>query len=311
MFDGAEEVMGEVSDRRSGCLQPDREDRLLGLSPSGFHEIAYVDWGPIDDERPVICVHGLTRQGRDFDYLAADLAASGRRVICPDLPGRGRSGRIGPDDYSLPQYCSDMNALIARLGVREVDWVGTSLGGLIGIVMAGFSGSIIRKLVINDIGPFVSSTGLRRIGGYIADMPTSFATIEDGETYFRAVLAPYGYLADEHWRHLVIHSLRWDEASGRYAVLCDPAIAKAFKTPWFYAPLDLWKYWEAIKVPMLVLHGAKSDLLSIDLTNEMRRRNRRADVFRFDDRGHVPPLTTPDQIKIVTDFLKAKPREAT
>ncbi|WP_338828309.1 alpha/beta hydrolase [Bradyrhizobium sp. 27S5] len=310
MLDGEYEVAGKASGGTSEGPQPDRAGRLLGLSPSGFHEIAYVDWGPVDDIRPVICVHGVTRQARDFDHLAADLAASGRRVICPDLPGRGRSGRISnPDDYSLPQYCSDMNALVARLGVREVDWVGTSLGGLIGIVMAGFSGSIVRKLVINDIGPFVSATGLRRIGGYIADMPASFSTIEDGERYFRTVLAPYGYLADEHWRHLAIHSLRWEEANGRYAVLCDPAIAKAFKTPWFYAPLDLWKYWEAIKVPMLVLHGAKSDLLSIDLTNEMRRRNRRADIFRFDDRGHVPPLVTPDQIKVVTDFLKAPPRD--
>ena len=157
--------MGKLAGRADDPPRPDREGTLLGLSPSGFHRITYVDWGPADDERPIICVHGVTRQGRDFDYLAAKLAASGRRVICPDLPGRGRSGRIGdPDGYSLPQYCSDMNALIARLGVREVDWVGSSLGGLIGMVMAGFSGSIVRKLVINDIGPYVSSTGLRRIG---------------------------------------------------------------------------------------------------------------------------------------------------
>jgi pimeloyl-ACP methyl ester carboxylesterase len=301
---------GVASVETSGRLRPDREGVVLGLSPSGFHEIRYVDWGSLDDKRPVICVHGLTRQGRDFDYLAAELATSGRRVICPDLPGRGRSGRLGnPDDYALPQYCSDMNALIARLDVREVDWVGTSLGGLVGMVLAGFSGTIVRRLVVNDIGPFVSSTGLRRIGAYIADMPTSFATFEEGENYFRRVLAPYGELADAHWRHIAEHSLRWDEAKARYAVLCDPAIAKAFNKPWFYPSLDLWKYWEAIKAPMLILHGAKSDLLSIDLTNEMRRRNRRADIFRFDDRGHVPPLMTRDQIRIVTDFLESKPRD--
>jgi pimeloyl-ACP methyl ester carboxylesterase len=108
---------------------------------------------PVNEARPIICVHGLTRQGRDFDYLAAVLASSGRRVICPDLPGRGRSGRLrNPGDYSLPQNCSDMNALMARLGVREVDWVGTSLGGLIGIVMAGFPGTTVRKLVVNGQG---------------------------------------------------------------------------------------------------------------------------------------------------------------
>jgi pimeloyl-ACP methyl ester carboxylesterase len=302
-------LLHQISSMPAELAQPERADVVLGLSPSGFHEIAYVDWGPAGDPRPVICVHGLTRQGRDFDYLAAQLVAGGRRVICPDLPGRGRSGRLtNPDDYSLPQYCADMNALLARLGVREVDWIGTSLGGLVGMAMAGFTGSIVRKLVINDIGPFVSSNGLRRIGRYIGDMPTSFETIEEGERYFRTVLEPYGYLSDQHWRHLTGHSLRWEDERNRYAVLCDPSVAKGFNNPWFHPPLDLWKYWEAIKVPVLVLHGAKSDLLSRDLTAQMRKRNRHADVFSFDDCGHVPPLMAPDQIKIVTDFLKAAPR---
>lgn len=304
MFDGTEKLMRRGVDGSQQPPRPDREDALLGLSPSGFHEIAYVDWGPLDDPRPIVCVHGLTRQGRDFDYLAAELAAGGRRVICPDLPGRGRSGRVrNPDDYSLPQYCADMNALLARLRVTEVDWVGTSLGGLVGIAMAGFPGSIVRKLVVNDIGPFVSSTGLRRIGSYIADMPESFATIEVAEKYYRTVLEPYGDLSDEHWRHLTTHSLKWDDAGKRYAVLCDPAIAKGFTTPWFYPPLNLWKYWEAIEASILVLHGAASDLLSNGMTLDMRKRNRRASVFRFDDCGHVPPLMAPDQIRVVTDFL--------
>jgi pimeloyl-ACP methyl ester carboxylesterase len=284
---------------------PDRRNEFLGLSPSGFHKISYVDWGPIEDKRPVICVHGLTRQGRDFDHLAVELAAAGRRVICPDLVGRGRSGRIdNPRDYSLPQYCSDMNALIARLGVREVDWVGTSLGGLIGMVMAGFSGSILRKLVINDIGPFVSSAGLRRIGGYLREMPTSFETLADAEQYFRTVLAPYGELSDEHWAHLTIHSVLQDDETGRCAMLCDPMIAKAFTAPWFYSSLDLWRYWEAIDVPILVLHGGKSDLLSRDLTTEMRRRNLMASLVRFDDHGHVPPLMDREQVAIVAAFLQ-------
>jgi len=282
-----------------------REDAVLGLSPSGFHSLAYTDWGPLDDKRPIICVHGLTRQGRDFDHLAGQLADAGRRVICPDLPGRGRSGWISnPDHYALPQYCADMNALIARLGVSGVDWVGTSLGGLIGMIMAGFSGSIVRKLVINDIGPFVSSTGLQRIGQYIGKMPSLFASIEDAEMYFRTVLAPYGDLIDEHWRHLTTHSVRWDDSKQGYVLLCDPKIAKGFRLPWFQ-PLNLWAYWEAIKVPVLVLRGARSDLLSFDLAAEMRRRNRLANVFQVDDCGHVPPLMAREQIDVVTQFLQA------
>lgn len=295
------EPRDEVS--ASEAPRPDREATYLGLSPSGFHELAYTDWGPVDDPRPIICVHGLTRQGRDFDYLAGALVAAGRRIICPDLPGRGRSAWLSKaDDYALPQYCADMNALIARLGVREVDWVGTSLGGMIGMIMAGFSGSIVRKLVINDIGPFVTSSGLHRIGQYIGSMPPSFATLDDAEGYLRTVLAPYGRLADAHWRHLARHSVRWNEERACYAMLCDPAIAKAFKSTWFY-PLNLWNYWEAIKAPVLVLHGAHSDLLSFDLTQEMKKRNRLASVFSFDDCGHVPPLMAADQIDVVTRFL--------
>jgi pimeloyl-ACP methyl ester carboxylesterase len=136
-------------------------------------------------------------------------------------------------------------------------------------------------------------------------MPTSFVTMEDGERYFRNVLEPYGYLSDEHWRHIASHSLCWDDERRHYAVLCDPAIAKSFNSPWFY-PLDLWKYWEAIKVPLLVLHGARSDLLSSGMAQEMRKRNPRASVFRFDDCGHVPPLMTGDQIEVVTTFLETR-----
>jgi pimeloyl-ACP methyl ester carboxylesterase len=285
-------------------VEPERHGFVRGLSPAGFHKIAFVDWGPVDDMRPVICLHGLTRQGRDFDYVAGPLAAAGRRVICPDLPGRGLSDRLAnPDDYSLGQYCSDMNVLLACLQVEEVDWVGTSLGGLVGMVLAGFPGNIIKRLVINDIGPYVSSTGLRRIGQYIQEMPASFPTLDDAEKYLRRVLAPYGHLSDEHWRHLTRHSVRWDDGRGHFKVLCDPRVAKAFRYPWFY-PLDLWKYWDAITIPTLLLHGGKSDLLSRDLTLEMRKRNSHAEIFRFDDCGHVPPLMATEQVDIVVGFVR-------
>jgi pimeloyl-ACP methyl ester carboxylesterase len=145
--------------------EPDRTGTILGLSMSGFHSVAYTDNGPPNARIPIVCVHGLTRQGRDFDYLTAHLAAVGRRVVCPDLVGRGQSGKLlNPNEYALPQYCADMNALIAALGAKEVDWVGTSLGGLIGIVLAGLPGNPIRRLVINDIGPYLPWAGLARIG---------------------------------------------------------------------------------------------------------------------------------------------------
>ncbi len=135
-------------------------------------------------------------------------------------------------------------------------------------------------------------------------MPATFATIEDAERYFRTVLALYGELIDEHWRHLTTHSVRWEDTRQTYAVLCDPKIARGFRQPWFQ-PLNLWAYWKAISGPILVLRGARSDLLSPNLAAEMRKRNRAASIFQFDNRGHVPPPMAREQINIVIHFLRA------
>jgi len=287
-------------------LEPDRSGSIRGLSLTGFHKLAYVDWGPTDADVPVVCVHGLSRQGRDFDYLAADLAAAGRRVLCPDLVGRGRSERLrDPNEYALPQYCADINALIAHSEADQVDWVGTSLGGLIGIVLAGMPGTPIRRLVINDIGPFLPWSGLARIGSYVSSAPGDFASLEEAELYLRDVLAPFGDLPDEHWAHLTRHSVAWSEDRQRFVVLCDREIVRAFRNPWHYS-LDLWKYWTAIKLPMLVIRGAESDLLPADLARTMERRSPFAKIHEIEGCGHAPPLMSTEQIKVVSDFLFAK-----
>jgi pimeloyl-ACP methyl ester carboxylesterase len=286
--------------------EPDRSGSIRGLSLSGFHELAYVDWGPFEAEIPVVCIHGLSRQGRDFDYLASDLAVTGRRVICPDLVGRGRSGRLrNANEYALPQYCTDINALIARLGAKQVDLVGTSLGGLIGIVLAGQPGTPIRRLVVNDIGPYLPWSGLVRIGSYLSSMPADFGGLEEVEAYLREVLAPFGDLPDEHWTHLARHSVAWHPERERYVVLWDPQIVRAFRNPWHYS-IDLWKYWTAIKVPILVLRGAESDLLTADLAREMMGRNLFAKIHEIEGCGHAPALMSADQIKPVSDFLSPR-----
>ena len=286
-------------------LQPDRSGSILGLSKTGFHEIGYVEWGPTDAERVVICVHGLTRQGRDFDHLAAHLAALGIRVICPDLVGRGRSGRLrDAQDYALPQYCSDMNALIAHSGAARVDWIGTSLGGLIGLVLAGFpEPHPIRRLVINDIGPVVPASGLQRIGQYVAEMPISFGSLNEAEQYLRKVLAPFGNLEDEHWRHLAAHSVLLDPATGRYLTLCDPAIREAFKTSPNSSGAHLWTYWDSIDIPILVVRGRDSDLLPAYIAQEMARRNPRMRLHEVPGCGHAPTLMSPDEIEPIARFL--------
>jgi len=276
---------------------------LRGLSLTGYHHLAYADWGPATASVPVVCVHGLTRQGRDFDFLAYRLAAAGRRVVCPDLVGRGRSGRLrNPDEYALPQYCADLNALIAKTGAQQIDWVGTSLGGMVGIVLAGLPGNPIRRLVINDIGPYLPWSGLSRLGAYVVRMPTSFASFDDAETYFRDVLEPFGALSDDEWWHLVRHSIAWDETEERFAMLCDPGIVRAFRNPWHYS-IDLWKYWKAIRVPILVVRGEDSDLLPPDLADRMERLNPLVTIRTFADCGHAPPLFTTDQTDPVVEFL--------
>jgi len=286
-------------------LEPDRAGTLRGLSLTGFHQIAYVDWGPLEGAIPVLCVHGLSRQGRDFDYVAVELAAMGRRVVCPDLVGRGRSGKLrNPNEYALPQYCADMNALVARLGTEQVDFIGTSLGGLIGMVLAGMPGNLIRRLVVNDIGPFLPWKGLARIGTYLSAMPSDFRDLGVAETYFREVLAPFGGLTDEEWMHITRHSVEWHASRERYVTLFDPQIVRAFRNPWHYS-LDLWKYWTAIEVPILVIRGEESDMLPADLARDMMRRNPRARVVEMKGCGHAPLLMSAEQIGCVSEFLNA------
>lgn len=229
----------------------------------------------------------------------------GRRVVCPDLVGRGRSGKLrNPNEYALPQYCADMNALVARLGTEQVDFIGTSLGGLIGMVLAGMPGNLIRRLVVNDIGPFLPWKGLARIGTYLSAMPSDFRDLGVAETYFREVLAPFGGLTDEEWMHITRHSVEWHASRERYVTLFDPQIVRAFRNPWHYS-LDLWKYWTAIEVPILVIRGEESDMLPADLARDMMRRNPRARVVEMKGCGHAPPLMSAEQIGCVSEFLNA------
>ncbi len=279
-----------------------RERQVLGLSAGGFHRVAYSEWGDPAAERVVVCVHGLTRNGRDFDPLAAALAEAGRRVICPDVVGRGASDRLAdPAGYGYPQYLADMTALVARLDVARVDWVGTSMGGLIGMMLAAQPRHPLGRLVINDVGPFVPKASLERLGDYVGKDPL-FPDLAAAEAYFRDVHAPFGALSDAQWRHLTEHSTKRAEDGWRLAY--DPAIAAPFKEDEL-EDIDLWPVWDAIEAPVMVLRGADSDLLLAETAAEMAGRGPKAEVVEIPGCGHAPALMDEAQIALVRDWLLA------
>jgi pimeloyl-ACP methyl ester carboxylesterase len=285
----------------ANVIEP-RFGQVMCPSSAGFHPIAYTEWGDPDASRVAICVHGLTRQGRDFDPLAVALVQRGYRVVCPDLAGRGRSGWLGnPADYGLPQYASDMIMVIARTGAAEIDWVGTSLGGLTGIHFAAMSQAPIRRLVINDVGPFLPGEVLARFGIYLNRMPKSFANFHAAEAYFREVLAPYGRLGDAEWFHLTKHSIARDP-DGRFRLLIDPEIGRPFRSMMFFN-VSMWQQWDSIACPVMVLRGEYSDLLTPDVAQAMTQRGPRAKLVEFQECGHAPALMDHRQIGTVVHWL--------
>jgi pimeloyl-ACP methyl ester carboxylesterase len=270
-------------------------------SPKGLHRIAYLEWGDPRNERVLVCVHGLTRCARDFDTLAA--AMSDRcRVVCPDVAGRGDSAWL-PDPmlYQLPQYLADMATLIARLDVERVEWVGTSMGGLLGMALASLPDTPVARLVINDAGPVVTKTSLERIASYVGNAPV-FPDIEAAEKYVRAVSATFGPHTDAEWRFLTEVVVRKNDGGG-LRLHYDPKLAQPFRATMPDRDLELWPVWDAIRCPTLVLRGALSDLLTRDTCEKMAGRGPQAKVVEIPGVGHAPTLMHADQVKLVRDFL--------
>jgi pimeloyl-ACP methyl ester carboxylesterase len=306
------------------------ERSFLSLSPAGFHRIAYLDWGRHAAAQAVVCVHGLSRNSRDFDFLARDLARD-CRVICPDVVGRGDSEWLADKrDYSFSTYLSDAAALIARItapappahfgtlrgrraadGPAHIDWVGTSMGGLIGMLLAAKPGSPIRRLVLNDVGPFISWGSLYQLKGYVTG-GGSFGDSAEVEAFVREACAPFGPLTDEQWRHLAAYSAA-KGSDGRFHLRYDPAIGNSMRLnapdpelplgPNFLAGIDLWSTWAEVGCPTLVLRGAESEVLSRDTLLQMQARRPGVEAIEFKGVGHAPALMSDDQIAAVREFL--------
>ncbi len=279
-----------------------RLNAFLGLSSLGFHRVVYREWGPERAERTLLCLHGLTRNGGDFVRVAEAMAMEGWRVVAPDTVGRGDSQwAANAKVYGYPQYLADMNALIARLEVERLAWLGTSMGGLVGMMLAAQPGSPIERLIVNDIGPFIPKASLERIAGY-AGQAISFSTMQEAEAYARETFASFGSaLTDGDWSLMTeITFAQGDD--GRYRLRYDPAIADVFKTQPI-KDVELWSVWDAITQPTLALRGAASDLLLPETAEEMKGRGPKASVATFKGCGHAPSLLEHHQVAAIRDWL--------
>jgi pimeloyl-ACP methyl ester carboxylesterase len=274
------------------------------LSPAGFHAMHYAEWGDPGNPRVLVCVHGLTRTGRDFDRLARALNDR-YRIVCPDVVGRGRSDWLrDPTHYQLPQYAADMTTLIARLNVERIDWLGTSMGGLIGLSLAGQPGTPIARLILNDVGPALSQEGIARIGAYVGQ-PMRFADLEQATDYVKSISLGFGLRTRDEWREIAATVVKHD--GDGYVLHYDPKLALPIRavTPALAAAGEamLWKLYDQIACPTLLLRGAESDLLVRATAQKMTQRGPKAKLVEFSGVGHAPMFMHDEQIAVVKDFL--------
>lgn len=303
-----------------------RVKTIACASPGGLHRMAYYDWGDPDNTDVVLCVHGLTRTGRDFDVLAEHLSKR-FRVICPDVVGRGLSDWLAqPLSYAVPQYAADMVALIARLQPQTLRWVGTSMGGLIALSYAALVAQAkdpdrkvpparqtttiddaivpISRLVLNDVGPRIEAPSLTRIGQYLAE-PKSFASFEQAVQYMKETAASFGPHSDAQWEMLTRHY--FVPSHGQWVKHYDPSIAMAFagvtQDLISQGEMMLWQAYGCVQAPTLIMHGEQSDLLLADTVDAMLAANPQARAHTVKGVGHAPSLIVQDQIDVVSQFL--------
>ncbi len=293
---------------------------FLGASAEGFHRVVYTEWGQPASAKPtVFCVHGLLRNRHDFDALANFLSLQDYHLFCPDIVGRGDSEWFkNPQHYKFEQYIADMTALIARSSATQIDWIGTSMGGLIGIMMAAMPNSPIRRLVLNDVGPQVPLHGLRRLAKY-SDTRISFSNKEEAKQYYQKIYADFGNLSEVQWIEFTEHSIKLRD-DGKYIAKCDPNIAHN-KTPtqfmWelvqhphktlegIFFDIDLWSIWQQVTCPVLIIHGRHSDILLPEHITKMQETHSHTDLLEIEDAGHAPALLELAEHEKIKNWLEA------
>lgn len=296
---------GDLSPRAQSVLPVDRDGPALEPHRSHRYVVDGVglqtyEWGPMLARETLFCVHGLTRSGRDFDYLGAALGATGRRVIAVDVVGRGRSSRLDdPRRYAYPVYVEHMSKLLRQLDCGPVDWIGTSMGGIIGMFVAAQFPQKVRRLVLNDVGIRIPKAALTRILDYVGKEPV-FADRTSALPYLRERMKPFGPLEQRHIIHLAHVGLaKCDD--GRLEPSYDRAIALALQGS-DAADVDLTAVWLTVRQPVLVLRGAESDLLLADTAAAMASRPNTT-LVEFPDAGHAPSLMIQTHIEAIRKWL--------
>ncbi len=271
-----------------------------GLGPAGFHELHALDWGRRGNRRVVVCAHGYSGNARDFDYLARELAPHAR-VICPDIAGRGESAWLGsPIAYHFAQFLADFRSLLLHAGVKEVSWIGTSMGGLLGLLLASQPASPVRRLVMNDVGAFVPLAALRRIARNL-DAPERFATRAEAEAHLRRTHSDWGRIDDGQWAHLVRHGVR--HVDGGWRLHYDPQIASVIQPPPFTPGLSFWDAWYRVRCPVLLVRGERSEIFPASIASAMRDIKPQAEVVEIAGAGHAPALMSAHEIALLREFV--------
>lgn len=290
---------------REGYIKVDEEN--------GDRKLAYASWGDEKNDRVLFCVHGLSRNGRDFDFLAKALE-NDYRVICPDVAGRGNSDwLIKKKDYNYSTYVMDALSLLDSLNIKKVDWLGTSMGGIMGMIIAAKRPELVNKLVLNDIGPKIPGEALDRIYEYVSIKP-EFDSYEQAAKHLKKRMSTFGVYYNDLWDHIFKYSI--EEKDGKFVFRYDseivqkmPLLARVFgniKKPKRIGKCPdvvLDRYWDSISTPILVINGEESDILSKDTYDKMLSSKNNVDGIRIPDIGHAPMLMDDKQISQVKEWL--------
>lgn len=296
-----------------------KKNYFLGVSEEGFHRVAYTEWGKANDTATgIICVHGLTRNKHDFDGLAHYLSIRDHHIFCPDIVGRGDSDWLkNPLHYTYEQYISDMTVLIARTQKTDITWIGTSMGGLIGMVLASYAKSPIKRLILNDVGPQIPVKALARLSKYTGLDP-DFSSVDDAKNYYKSIYKDFGHLTEEEWLNITLHNIR-EVAPGKFISKMDHGVKLApakSKIAWqsLLHPLkalegslfdiDLWAIFRQVTCPLLVIHGSHSDLLLPSTIEKMKNIHPNMQVIDIPDAGHAPLLKDPNHQEMIYKWIR-------